>query len=202
MMSQNSYDYSSRQGILPISWEDFHGICKALAMAAAAFKPEIILPVGRGGYYPGTLIGHFLQLEIYPVRLSRRVNDVVTYQTPQWILEPPAAVAGRKVLAVDEICSSGETLNMVKDKTLGLGASEVMTAVLYAHTWGAAVPDYIGLVTDALLMNPWDRDILRDGEFIFTPEYVEALAQQGIMPEPRLLIAASDFRLAKSPGRA
>jgi hypothetical protein len=40
------YDYSHRKGIRPISWEDFHGICKALALSAAKFQPQIILPVG------------------------------------------------------------------------------------------------------------------------------------------------------------
>ena len=52
---------------------DFHGLCKGLVQAIAPFDPELIL----AGYYPGTLISHMLQAEIYPVRLSRRVHDVV-----------------------------------------------------------------------------------------------------------------------------
>ena len=196
-MSQNPYDYSTRKGIHPISWEDFHGLCKALAVAVASFGPEIILPIGRGGYYPGTLLAHLLQAEIYPIRLSRRVNDAVKYQSPQWIMEPPAVVAGRKVLIVDEICGSGETISMVKEKVAELGASAVRSAVLYAHTWGTGTPDYIGLISDALLLNPWDREILRDGQFQFHPEYAEALAQQGLAAAPELLIPATEFRLAK-----
>ena len=196
-MSQHPYDYSSRKGVLPISWEDFHGICKALAASAASCQPEIILPIGRGGYYPGTLLAHLLQIEVYPVRVSRRVNDVVKHDQPQWIMEPPAAIAGRRVLIVDEICGSGETLLMVKEKAAALGASLIKSAVLYAHTWGVSVPDYIGLITDALVLNPWDREIFRDGKFHFHPEYVEALARQGFDAEPQLLIPASAIRLAK-----
>jgi hypothetical protein len=75
-MPQSLYDYSQRKGIRPISWEDFHGLCKALAAAASRFEPEIILPVGRGGYSPSTLISHMLQVGVHPVRLSRRINDV------------------------------------------------------------------------------------------------------------------------------
>jgi hypoxanthine phosphoribosyltransferase len=97
-MSQAPYDYSTRKGVHPVSWTDFHGICKTLAVSVSRFQPEIILPIGRGGYYPGTLLAHILQAEIYPVRVSRRVNDVVTYKNPQWIVEPPAGVAGRRVL--------------------------------------------------------------------------------------------------------
>lgn len=190
-------NYSSRSSLLPISWEDFHGLCKALALAVARFQPEIILPVGRGGYYPGTLIAHLLQAEIYPVRLSRRVNDRVTYDSPRWLIEPPALVQGRRVLIVDEICSSGETITFVKTKLQDLGAAAVKSAVLYAHTWGAAYPDYIGLISDALLLNPWDREIIQNGVFAFHPEYAEALSQQGLQPDPSLLIPATPYELAK-----
>jgi hypothetical protein len=196
-MSKNPYDYTTRQGIHPISWEDFHGICKALAKAVSRFQPEIILAIGRGGYYPGTLLAHMLQVEIYPVRVSRRVNDMVKYQSPQWLVEPPSLVKGCRVLVVDEICGSGETITMVKEKVESLGAKECRSAVLYAHTWGVSVPNYIGLITDALLLNPWDREILRDGRFQFHPEYVGALAHQGVAPDPSLLILAPPIELAK-----
>jgi hypothetical protein len=86
---------------------------------------------------------------------------------------------------------------MVKDQAAALGASAVRSAVLYAHTWGAGVPDYIGLITDALVLNPWDREILRDGAFCFHPEYVKALAHQGLAAGPELLIPAAAIRLAK-----
>ncbi len=196
-MTHEPYDYATRTGILPISWEDCHGICKALAAAAAAFQPELILPVGRGGYYPGTLLSHMLQIEVYPVRLSRRVNDIVQHTTPVWLVEPPAAVAGRRVLIVDEICSTGATLAMVKARTASLGAAATRTAVLYAHSWSADLPDYIGLISDALILNPWDREIFRDGAFQYHPEYAAALAQQGVAFGPDLLIPAPTIKLAK-----
>ncbi len=199
-----SYDYSTRQGILPVSWEDFHGLCIALALSVEPFRPELILPVGRGGYYPGALLSHLLQAEVYPVRLSRRMNDVVQHDTPRWLQEPPTLVAGRRVLVVDEISSSGETLRMVRRQVLELGAAEVRSAVLYAHTWGVAEPDYIGLISDALLINPWDREIVRNGVLQAHPEYVAALAQQGLAqqglaPDRFLLIPATPFEVAKRP---
>jgi hypoxanthine phosphoribosyltransferase len=153
-MSLNPYDYTTRKGIRPISWEDFHGICRALALAVSRFGPEIILPIGRAGYYPGTLLSHLLQIEIYPVRVSRRVNDIVKYKRPTWLIEPPAEVAGQKVLIVDEICSSGETIEMLKEKVRELGAAAIKSAALYAHSWGINVPDYIGLITDELVLKP------------------------------------------------
>jgi hypoxanthine phosphoribosyltransferase len=196
-MSHKPYDYSTRRGVHPISWEDFHGLCKALARAASRCEPEIVLPVARGGLYPGTLIAHLLQAELYPVRLSRRVRDVVCYDTPRWLVKPPPAVQGCRVLIVDEVCSSGETLSTVREQAVAMGATDVKSAVLYAHTWGTAVPDYIGLISDALLLNPWDREILYDGAFEFHPEYVAALAEQGLRPDPSLRIQAPMVELAK-----
>ena len=196
-MSDLSYDYSSRSGVRPISWDEFHGLVKALAVAVAPWRPEVVLPVLRGGAYAGTLLAHILQVEVYPVRLSRRQDDVVVRETPLWLVEPPAAVRGRRVLVVDEMCSSGQTLRMVKEQALALGAAEVRTATLYAHTWGADAVDYTGLITDELVMNPWDREVYRDGAFIFHPEYAAALAQQGVAADTLLLIPAPRLLAAK-----
>jgi uncharacterized protein len=198
-MAERPYDYSTRRGVLPISWEEFHGICKALASAAADWQSELVLAVGRGGYYPGTLIAHMLRIDIHPVRITRRVKDVPMYREPRWLLEPPPTIADCQVLVVDEICGSGRTLSMVKQHAEALGAREVKTAVLYAHSWGVATPDAIGLITDALVLNPWDREILSDGVFKFHPEVVDALALQHRQPDPALLIAAPTITLAKGP---
>jgi uncharacterized protein len=196
-MPQSSYEYTTRKGIHPISWEDFHGICKALALAVSSFRPEVILSIGRGGYYPGTLLAHLLRIEIFPVRLSRRIKDVAKYHEPRWITTPPVEIAHHRVLVVDEICDSGETILMVKEKCLAMGAALVKSAVLYAHAKAVNVPDYIGIITDELVLNPWDREILRDGEFHFHPEYVEALMQQGMEAKGEMLIPAKVIPLAK-----
>ncbi len=196
-MSHSPYDYATRQSILPISWDDFHALCKGLARTVAPFRPDVILAVARGGLYPGAPLAHLLQTEIYPIRLSRRVHDVVRYETPQWLVRPPDLVRGQRVLVVDEIASTGETLGIVRQEVEQLGAAAVRTAVLYAHTWGAHVPDVIGLISDALILNPWDREVYRDGAFHFHPEYVEALSHQGVPPSADLLITTRVADIAK-----
>jgi hypoxanthine phosphoribosyltransferase len=132
------------------------------------------------------------------VRLTRRVDDVVVRQDPEWLIRPPAElVAGRRLLVVDEISGSGQTLQMVKAAALEVGAAEVRCAVLYAHSPGVAIPDYIGLISDALLLNPWDREILQDGQFTWHPEYAQAMAQQGLAADDRWLVGVEPLRLAK-----
>ncbi|HRX02184.1 MAG TPA: phosphoribosyltransferase family protein [Anaerolineae bacterium] len=196
-MTSPSYDYTQRAGVLPISWNDFHGLCKALALGVQSYQPQIILAVGRGGYYPGTLLAHMLRIDVFPVYLTRRVNDQVVRNHPQWIVEPPSAVAGKRVLIVDEISSSGATVRLVCEKALALAAAAARVAVLYAHSWGTEMPDYIGLVSDALILNPWDREVLTADGFAIHPEYRHALEGQGLAPDGSYLVDAPSFILAK-----
>jgi len=200
-MTANPYDYSQRESLFPISWQTFHGLCKGLVAAVSSYDPEFILAIGRGGFYPGTLMAHILRVELHPVRLSRRVKDIVTYDHPRWITRPPEEVRGVRVLLVDEICDSGETLTICVKAIQEMGALSVRTAVLYAHTWGADIPDYIGIITDALILNPWDREIWSQGGFQFHPEYAAALAQQGLEASPSLQIEAPIIPPTKVPTR-
>ena len=193
----NFYSYEKRKGVLPISWEDYFRLCKSLALAISTYNPEIILGVARGGLYAGTLLSHMLQAEFYAIRITRRFKDQVIYDDPRWLVRPPAVVKDQRVLIVDEICGEGKTLTMIKEEVGRIGAREMRSAVLYAHKQGKALPDYIGIISDALIVNPWDREILRDGKFVMHPEYVYALAQQGRVPDPSLLFGIDPIPLAK-----
>lgn len=174
-----SYSYAERRGVRDVSWTDFYGLCKGLALAAAAFRPDVVVGLLRGGVYPAMQIAHLLRTDFLAVRLTRRVRDEVVRADPLWLVRPDATVAGRRVLVVDEVCDSGQTLRMARDEVLRAGAAGVATCVLYAHTRHVEVPDLIGLISDELLLNPWDREILVDGRFTTSPEYVAACAAQG-----------------------
>ncbi len=173
-----SYEYENRKGIKNISWDDFYGLCKGLALAVEEYKPEIIVGIARGGLYPATLMSHMLLTELFVIRLTRRVNDKIVYHDPVWIQRPTEYLIGKRVLVVDEICDTGQTLRIVKGELEQIGASEVRTMTLYAHEKSADTPDYIGIVTDELILNPWDREVLVNGEFVVHPEYIEALKHQ------------------------
>ncbi len=182
-MGLNYANYETRQGVQPITWEDYHALCRGLAIAAARFDPQVILGIARGGLYAGALLSHLLQKDFYAIYLSRRHLDQKVSEQPLWLVRPPELVRGQRVLVVDEICHSGETLRMAKAELAALGAAEVRTAVMYAHTWGIATPDYVGLVSDALLINPWDHEVVRAGGISYNPEYTNALDMQNIPPE-------------------
>ncbi|MBM7842995.1 phosphoribosyltransferase [Herpetosiphon giganteus] len=173
-----SYDYRIRRGVDPISWQRFEEITRQLAMQIAPWGPELILGIARGGLFPATLLSYALRRELYPIRLTRRFEDQVVRRDPSWLVKPPAKVRNRRVLIVDEMADSGQTLLVAGLVVRDMGAADVKTAALYAHTWASPRPDYVGLLSDQLIMNPWDSEILQDGHFVQHPEYTAAIRAQ------------------------
>ena len=175
-----SYNYQDRAGVEPVSWSRFEELTRELALRVVPYAPEIILGIARGGLFPAVMLSFLLRREMYPIRLSRRHDDRVVRERPEWLVPPPDVMAERRVLIVDEIASSGETLWIAAEAVRGMGAAEVRTAALYAHSWADPEPDYVVMVSDALIINPWDRWILENGKIVPHPEYVDALSAQGL----------------------
>ncbi|MBN1295064.1 MAG: hypothetical protein JXB48_24735 [Candidatus Latescibacteria bacterium] len=173
-----SYDYIARKGIKNVSWGEFHEMCKNLAKKLSEIDSDLIVGIARGGLFPATLIAGMLRKEIYPIRITRRENDQVKFTNPRWIVDVHEGVAGKKVALVDEISDSGETLGEVSRRLNEKGTKRVTTAVLITHSWAVPEPDFHALMSDELVVFPWDRQILINGRWILHPELTEAIKSQ------------------------
>jgi len=173
-----SYDYSNRTGIRPISWDEFARLSATLAERLAPEGIEIVIGIARAGLFPGTAVACALRRELYPVRVTRRVDDEVTFKTPVWRVPVATDVAGKVVVVVDEIADTGETLALVCDAAREHGAARVLTACLVSHSWATPAPDISVLVSDELVLFPWDRQVLIDGRWQQHPEIEAAIAAQ------------------------
>jgi hypoxanthine phosphoribosyltransferase len=89
-------------------------------------------------------------------------------------------VAGKVVAVIDEMADTGESLALVAARVAELGAIHVITASLVAHSWAQPRPDVVALLTDALVIFPWDRQVYADGQWRTHPELAEALRLQGL----------------------
>ena len=174
-----SYQYEHREGVHPISWEEFATLSGRVAEALAGHGIEAVVGIARAGLFPATAIACTLRCELYPARVTRRVMDQVTQGTPVWRVPVSHDVVGKVVAVVDEIADTGETLRMVAQRVRDLGATRVVTACLVHHSWANPVPDVAALVTDALVIFPWDREDFMDGRWQPHPETVAALKAQG-----------------------
>jgi hypoxanthine phosphoribosyltransferase len=173
-----SYDYAHRQGVKEISWDEFATMSARLAEELDKVNAEIIVGIARAGLFPAAAVACSLRRELYPVRVTRRVNDVVTYSSPVWKVPVSPDVSGKVVAVVDEITDTGETLAIAAQAVLERGAVRVVTACLVSHTWANPMPDVCALVSDALVIFPWDRQALVGGEWQLHPEIVAALEDQ------------------------
>jgi len=87
-------------------------------------------------------------------------------------------VAGQRVAVIDEIADSGETLAIVAARTLERGARQVWIISLVAHSWADPQPDFTALNSDALLIFPWDKQVLTDEGWQLHPELESAIRAQ------------------------
>jgi hypoxanthine phosphoribosyltransferase len=178
-----SYDYGKRRGVEEISWQRFADLSAKLAEMLHSEELEIILGIARAGLFPATAVACALRREFYPVRVTRRFGDQVKYERPVWRVDVPSAVAGKRVALIDEIADSGETLALVAGWVSERGASRVITASLVSHSWADPMPQVTALVSDALIIFPWDRQVYLNGEWQIHPELAAALKLQNGPPE-------------------
>jgi len=173
-----SYDYAHRKGVEQISWERFGELSRSLTENLAGKDIDIVIGIARAGLFPGTAVACALRRELYPVRVTRRVNDVVQYESPIWRVDVPATVTGQRVAVIDEIADTGETLAIVAARALERGARRVWTLSLVAHSWANPQPDFTALTSDALLIFPWDGQVLTSDGWQVHPELEIALRAQ------------------------
>jgi hypoxanthine phosphoribosyltransferase len=174
----HSYDYSHRHGIELISWERFAELSRDLAMRLSAHGVAVVVGVARSGLFPATAVACALRCEFFPVRVSRREGDEVRHSHPVWRVPVTDQVKGKCVAVIDEIADTGETLDMVRQQVTARGASSVVTAALVGHSWAQPAPDITALRTDALVVFPWNREVIIDGAWVPNPELEKALRLQ------------------------
>ena len=184
-MTLDPYHHEHAQ-VEEISWSRLGELLIRMAEKIAAdWRPEIVVGIAKGGVVPGVFLSSAFRVDFLPVKLSSRQNGEIVSERPIWHVLPTEHVRGKQVLLVDDIVLAGRTLSMAEEELRKQGAKEVRTAALAAHS-GSVRADYVLLVTDALIVWPWDRDVLSpEGAWQVNPEYLQAMRQvSGYSPGP------------------
>lgn len=147
-----------------VSWEEIVEWSRGLAevIKSSGFKPDIVVAVARGGFVPARLLCDFLG-----------VDNLLSVQSQHWteaakaaekaILKYPYVVdaKGLRVLVVDDIVDTGETLKLARDFIEEKWSpSQVKTAALqWISTVAKYKPDYYYIeVKDWVWFQyPWTR---------------------------------------------
>jgi hypoxanthine phosphoribosyltransferase len=160
---------------LDLSWEMFGELCRALALRVAGdFDPDLVVGIARAGVFPGAVVASILRKDFFSLTISRREGGEVVRDRPAVLSAAPLQCRGMKVLLVDEITSSGETLRLGLASIRDLGPKEVRTATSFTR-WRGYKPDFTAMETDATIIFPWDRKIYEGEELVVNPRYEEVI---------------------------
>lgn len=160
---------------LDLSWEMFGELCRALALRVAQdFEPDLVVGIARAGVFPGAVVASILRKDFFSLTISRREGGEVVRDRPAVLSAAPLQCRGMKVLLVDEITSSGETLRLGLAAIRDLGPKEVRTATSFTR-WRGYKPDFTAMETDATIIFPWDRKIYEGEELVVNPRYEEVI---------------------------
>jgi hypoxanthine phosphoribosyltransferase len=165
---------SAQRGLLEIDWPLFGELCRALALRVAqSYEPDLVVGIAKAGVIPGAVIASIMQKDFTAMGVTRSAAGAM----PQLVAAPFSAVAGRKVLLVDETCDTGHTMQVALEELRRMQPKEIRTAV--SIRTGPYTPDFHALASDKLIVLPWDREVLVSGEIIVRPDLAEYLAGEG-----------------------
>jgi hypoxanthine phosphoribosyltransferase len=122
----------------------------------SSFKPDAIIAVSRGGWLPARVLADLLETGLGNVSVEFYVGVAETRKAPVLTQSASVAVAGKKVLVVDDVADSGESLKLVKAHVLQQGAKEARIATVYYKPWSLVKPDYYMMETRRWVVFPWE----------------------------------------------
>jgi hypoxanthine phosphoribosyltransferase len=139
------------------SWEYFHTLVKQLKRQITS-HPNIIVSIGKGGSIPGVILAEEysctnlnLGLKSYKGQTRGNIHE---YQSIICFDD----LRDARILIVDDIADSGETLQFAWRKFIGNGCDKVQTASVFYKPCSKFKPNYIGLEvkSDVWIVQPWE----------------------------------------------
>jgi hypoxanthine phosphoribosyltransferase len=147
--------------IITLDWEGFgRGAREFADEIVRHFQPDLVVGIARGGVIVGAVIASAMQVDFFPIKVTRRVMMEVVNEEPTLVIKPYAYAQGKKVLLVDDISRTGETMRIAR-RALEMFHPEVIKTACYADYQGDGYqPDFYKMTVDAQLAFPWDYHLL------------------------------------------
>jgi uncharacterized protein len=127
------------------------------------YLPDTVIGISRGGIIPARILADLLETSEFATIQIKFYVDINQTKAEPTLKQPLTTnVAGKKVLLVDDIADSGESLKLAKTHLQEQGVSEVKTATLYQKPQSITTPDFYEKQTTNWVIFPWDtKETLR-----------------------------------------
>jgi hypoxanthine phosphoribosyltransferase len=143
-----------------VTWEDQYRLAKALAekIRSSGYRPDLVIAIGRGGYVPARILCDLLSLNrLTSVRAEHWGTPAEKEEKAVIRFPVCTGIRGERILIVDDVTDTGDSMAVVVDHVKGLGPSEVRTAVLHHKEVSGFLPDYFAVVCPVWkwIVYPW-----------------------------------------------
>jgi len=141
-------------------WSEIYDACIELAdqIKRSGFNPEIIVGVARGGWIPARILSDLLgNTYVASIRVEFYKGVGETAKKPIVSQQVSTSVEGKRVLVVDDVADTGESLTKVRQDLLSRGASQVKIATLHYKPKSILRPDFYVRETSAWIVYPHER---------------------------------------------
>lgn len=125
---------------------------------ASAYHPDLVIAISRGGFTPARVLcdvlGLFNLTSIRVVHYSKAaIHDQQAYVKYPLCID----ITGQRVLLVDDVNDTGDTLQVARAHLEGLGPTEVRIAVLHEKVRSPLRAEYVGETLEEWrwLIYPW-----------------------------------------------
>jgi hypoxanthine phosphoribosyltransferase len=142
-----------------LSWAQFGHAARELAAGVASdgYLPDLILSIARGGLLVGAALGYALDVKnTWTMNVEFYTGVDERLDVPMILPPVPELVdlESARMLIVDDVADTGETLRLVKDFSAGK-VGEVRCAVLYEKSRSIVACEYVWKRTDLWIDFPW-----------------------------------------------
>ncbi|MFB6168138.1 MAG: phosphoribosyltransferase family protein [Haloferacaceae archaeon] len=144
------------------NWEYIYGLTRDVAEAVrdAEFEPDVIVALARGGWFAGRCLCDFLGLDdLTSLKIEHYVGTAAASGEAEIRYPmPDGSVEGKRVLVVDDITDTGESLRRAETYVRDRDPAAVRTATLQQAGESAADPDFVGerLAEWTWVVYPWN----------------------------------------------
>ena len=170
------------------NWEYIYGLCRDVAddIKAAAFEPDVVVALARGGWFAGRCLCDFLGLDdLTSLKMEHYVGTGVKTDEPQVRYPmPEGSVAGKDVLVIDDIADTGGSISRAHEYVTERDADTVRTATLQLLGTSEFEPEFVGerLETWTWVVYPWNflEDMIDLIEGVMEKADAETFAREDI----------------------